>query len=86
LEVQHLVFLTDVEGVKDSSGRVIAHLGQRQARILLERGVIADGMIPKVEACLKALGQAARTFIVDGRQPHALLDCLEGKEIGTRVW
>lgn len=85
LGAERLVFLTDVEGVLDSSGRLFAHLAKRQVGDLIESGTAKGGMIPKLEACLHALGQVKTAHIVDGRKPGALLDCMDGKSIGTRI-
>ena len=82
---QRLVFLTDVAGVMDGSGRVISRLPGRQARMLLGTGVVRGGMIPKVQACLRALERAVETHIIDGRRPGALLECISGKAVGTRI-
>ena len=80
-----LVFLTDVSGVMDSNGRVIRRLDRRQARGLLSSGVVGGGMIPKLQACLRALEAVSTTDIIDGRQPGALVNCLQGRGEGTRV-
>ena len=43
-------------------------------RRLVAEGIVAGGMIPKVECCVRALAQGVRaTHIVDGRTPHSLL-------------
>ena len=67
-----LVFLTDVEGVRDGSGGRIPELTASRVRNLIEDGTIAGGMIPKVEACLHAVRLGVEVQIVDGRQPGAL--------------
>ena len=85
LEAERLVFLTDVEGVLDSSRRLIPRLTKRQARGLMRSRVVAGGMVPKLEACLTALKEGGVAQIVDGREPRALLDTLSGKPLGTRV-
>jgi acetylglutamate kinase len=82
---ERLVFLTDVSGVMDNNGRVMRRLDPRQARALLSSGVAGGGMIPKLQACLRALEGVPITNIVDGRKPGALVDCLEGRGEGTRV-
>ncbi|MBI1886097.1 MAG: acetylglutamate kinase, partial [Chloroflexi bacterium] len=48
-------------------------------------GVVEGGMIPKVEACLRASAGGARSVIVDGRSEHALLSALEEQFVGTVV-
>ena len=85
LEAQRLVFLTDVEGVMDSGRRLMPRLLPEQARALIGRGVASGGMIPKLEACLHALPHVEYASIIDGRVPHALLDCMDGVHAGTRV-
>ena len=82
---RRLVFLTDVEGVLDSSRRLIPRLTARQARGLMRSKVVEGGMVPKLEACLAALKQNSMSQILDGRKTHALLDALSGKMLGTRV-
>ncbi|MCH8205699.1 MAG: acetylglutamate kinase [Chloroflexi bacterium] len=85
LGADRIVFLTDVEGVLDSSRRLIPRLTARQARGLMRSNVVAGGMVPKLEACLTALEQKSVAQILDGRKSHALLDSLSGKTMGTRV-
>ena len=80
-----LIFLTDVEGVMDRSGRVIRRLNARSARALLASGVVKRGMIPKLTACLRALESVPTSEIIDGRKPGALMDCIRGYKLGTRV-
>jgi len=85
LEAERLVFLTDVDGVKDASGRVLPRLSQGEVRRFLRSGTASGGMIPKLEACLRALKTVGSAQILDGRQPGALSDCLSGKVRGTLV-
>lgn len=80
LGAERLLFLTDVEGVRDAGGMVIPSLSGDQARALIADGTIGGGMIPKVEACLHALTLGVPAQIVDGRKPGAILS-FEG--IGT---
>jgi acetylglutamate kinase len=74
LSAEKLMLLTDVDGVKDSQGRLIRQLDVREARKRIAEGTIREGMIPKVNCCAKALeGGVASAHIVDGRVVHALL-------------
>jgi acetylglutamate kinase len=79
--------LTDVEGIRDADGTLIPTLEAERARALIAQGVIAEGMIPKVECCLGALGGGVRkTHVVDGRVRHAvLLEILTREGVGTEV-
>jgi len=83
---EKLVFLTDVAGVSDHSGNLLAHLSPAEAEALMASGTASGGMIPKITACLRALaGSASACIIVDGRQSHALLDDINGKGGGTTI-
>ena len=90
LGAERLVFLTDVPGVMDGNGRVMARLDRRRAGLLLHSDVVRGGMIPKLEACLRALENSPVADIVDGREPGALLACIQdssgqGSSGGTRI-
>ena len=80
-----LALLTDVEGVLDSSHRLIPRLTRRQATGLMHSNIVVGGMTPKIGACLKALERVRVSHIIDGRRPHALKDTLTGKSLGTRL-
>ena len=81
-----LILLTDVAGVLDASQNVISELGRDDARRLLGEGAVSGGMIPKVEACLRALDAVPLTHIVDGRLAHSvLLELFTESGIGTMV-
>ena len=84
-DAERLVFLTDVVGVCDRSGRLLPHLSPDEAEALVVSGVASEGMIPKIKACLIALSNTPITRIVDGRQPHALLREIEGGGDGTTI-
>ena len=66
--------MTDVEGVKDKKGGLMSTLTEKQARKMIQDGVVGSGMIPKVECCINALkGGVEKTHIIDGRVKHAVL-------------
>ena len=85
LGAERLIFLTDVPGLMDANGRVLPRLDKRRARLLLRSDVVRGGMIPKLEAGLRALETAPVVDIVDGREPGALLNCAAGQGSGTRI-
>lgn len=85
LGASRLIFLTDVEGVLDSSGRRVPRMNPRQASMFIRSGIAKGGMIPKLEACLKALPRVPLADIIDGRKPGALKRCVLGEAMGTRV-
>jgi acetylglutamate kinase len=64
---------------------VMPSLSAAKARELIASGVIAGGMIPKVEACLFAAENGCRAAIVDGRAEHAVLSIVDGQRLGTDI-
>jgi acetylglutamate kinase len=85
LKAERLIFLTDVAGVCDNSGKLLPRLSAAEAGALLASGVISGGMIPKVEACLQVLEIGSSAQIVDGCSPHVLLAAIEGQATGTEI-
>ncbi len=87
LGAEKLILLTDVEGVKNKKGELLSTLKINQARKLIQEGVVAEGMIPKVECCIEALkGGVGKTHIIDGRLKHAvLLEIFTKEGVGTEV-
>ena len=83
---ERLIFLTDVAGINDSSGRFIPALSPHEAEALLISGIASGGMIPKIKACLRALSNSSTTCIImDGRKPHALLKQINGGSSSTTI-
>ena len=90
LGAEKLLLLTDVEGVyKDYEDKssFISTLTAAEARRYIEDGTLTGGMIPKVEACLRAIeAGAAKTHIIDGRLSHSIiLEIFTSAGIGTQV-
>jgi acetylglutamate kinase len=81
-----MILLTDVPGVLDAGQNVISELKREDARQLLADGGVSGGMIPKLEACLRALDAVPLAHIVDGRLAHSvLLELFTESGIGTMV-
>lgn len=76
LKAEACVFLTDVPGVLDHEKQTIPSLTPRRCRELIQSGVIGGGMIPKIEAALKALEGSQRVLILDGRPSNALYEAV----------
>ena len=88
LEAERLVVLTDVEGLYadwPNSDSIIKELSASELRELMP--TLESGMIPKMEACLRAVeGGLTRATVTDGRVPHALLlEIFTNAGIGTMV-
>jgi acetylglutamate kinase len=74
LAATRLLFLTDVPGVLDKSGKLIEELTVAQARALFADGTISGGMIPKVETCIEAVERGVEgVVILNGKTAHAVL-------------
>lgn len=77
LGAEKLILLTDTPGIlrdRDDATSLIAKMDIQNARQLIADGIVAGGMIPKVNCCVRSLAQGVRgAHILDGRIPHALL-------------
>jgi acetylglutamate kinase len=87
LRAEKLIHLTDVHGIKGEDGTLVSTLTKKEAERLIGEGVIAGGMLPKVESALGALARGtAKAHIIDGRVPHAiLLELFTHEGIGTEI-
>ena len=90
LEAEKLVFLTDVAGLRavpDDPSTLIHQVTADDLDHLVATGAARRGMIPKVEACARAVRSAVgRAHILDGRTPHALLlEVFTDEGVGTMV-
>ncbi|HVH62810.1 MAG TPA: acetylglutamate kinase [Candidatus Dormibacteraeota bacterium] len=86
LKAAKVILLTDVEGVKGVDGYVLPVLTIEDAHKRMEAGQITGGMLPKLEACLRALDGVPLAHIIDGRTKHALLlELFTEAGIGTMV-
>lgn len=90
LRAEKLILMTDVPGVlrdKDDPATKLTHLDIRECKELIDEGIIAGGMIPKIDCCVRSLSQGVNaTHIIDGRQPHSLLlELLTDEGVGTMI-
>ena len=90
LHAEKLLLLTDTDGVyKNFADKksFISTLTADEAREFIREGIISGGMIPKVEACLRALRNGTnKAHIIDGRLPHSIiLELFTAAGIGTQV-
>ncbi|MFH1218192.1 MAG: acetylglutamate kinase [Pseudomonadota bacterium] len=87
LKAEKLILLTDVEGVLDEDGKLVASMNSSEADQMISSGVAAGGMIPKIKCCQDALANGVgKTHIVDGRLKHAiLLEMFTHEGIGTEI-
>jgi acetylglutamate kinase len=87
LGAEKLVMMTDVKGIRDAKGRHLSTVSRKDVQRMVKKGTISEGMLPKVHACLDALGGGVgKAHIIDGRIPHAiLLEVFTRKGIGTEI-
>jgi acetylglutamate kinase len=90
LKARRLVFMSDVAGLlrnaKDSAS-LISHLSTADVPTLKESGIVAEGMIPKVDSATAAIESGVeKVQFVDGRIPHSvLLEIFTDAGVGTEV-
>ena len=87
LGAEKLIYLTDVDGIKDSKGKNISTVSKARAKKLISAKTIKGGMIPKVQGALDALKSGvSKAHIIDGRVPHCLLlEIFTPEGIGTEI-
>jgi len=87
LGARRLILATNVNGVYDKDKKPISLLTPVMARDLMASGVIAGGMIPKVESALNALQSGVGgVAIIDAHQNWSLLgELLTQKGFGTLI-
>lgn len=86
LKAEKITIATNVAGVLEK-GKLVSHLSIGNAREKIRAGVINGGMIPKVEACVKAVQSGIpKAHLVDGGLSHSLLlEIFTDKGVGTEV-
>jgi acetylglutamate kinase len=88
IPAEKLVMLTDVEGLYadwPNTDQVISEIKAGELAELLPS--LSSGMVPKMEACLRAVQAGVpRAHVLDGRVPHALLlEVFTSEGVGTMV-
>ncbi|MCX5707221.1 MAG: acetylglutamate kinase [Candidatus Omnitrophica bacterium] len=90
MNAEKLVLLTNVKGIMgnpEDPNSFLSTLTIAEAKGLIDEDVVQQGMIPKVKACIDALGGGVKkTHIIDARIPHALLlEIFTDQGIGTEI-
>lgn len=81
-----LILLSDVSGILDGKGQRIAEMTAAKAELLIQQGIITDGMIVKVNAALDAARTLGRPVdIASWRHADQLPSLFNGVAIGTRI-
>jgi len=90
LRAEKVVFLSDMHGIltdPDDPASFASTLTAARIAELIRTGIIAGGMLPKVEACRTAIGAGVRkAHIIDGRIRHSLLlEIFTDEGVGTQI-
>ena len=90
LKAEKLVVVSDTHGIRRDAkdpATMVPAVTEAEIRQMIADGTISSGMLPKVEACLRALeGGVARAHIIDGKFPHALLlEIFSDAGVGTLI-
>ena len=90
LGADSLVFLTDVGGVlldSHNAKTAVGRMDTRRAQELMDSGLIAGGMVPKLRGCIHAVRSGVgEVSILDGRKEHVLLlHTLGQRAAGTTI-
>ncbi|MDH7509985.1 MAG: acetylglutamate kinase [Methanolinea sp.] len=88
LRAYKLINMTDVDGIMDASrSHVFRRLGVAEAEGLMERGVVSEGMIPKVSSIVRAVNNGVSFgHVINGNIPHNLiLEMFTDEGVGTMI-
>ncbi|AHG85958.1 Acetylglutamate kinase [Bibersteinia trehalosi USDA-ARS-USMARC-190] len=77
LQAEKLVSMTDIAGLlmnKDDESTLIPEVEISEVQMLIDKGIISGGMIPKIACCVDCVKAGVKeSAIIDGRIPHAIL-------------
>ena len=87
VQAEKLILMTNTQGVLDGDGALVSTATNRLIENLINAAVISDGMLPKINSALSAIGNGVtRAHIIDGRVCHALLlEIFTNEGIGTLI-
>ena len=90
IKAEKFVVVSDTHGIRrdvNDPESYIPSITETEIRERITDGTISSGMLPKVEACLRALdGGVKGAHIIDGRIPHALLlEIFSDRGVGTLI-
>jgi len=87
LAAEKLILLTNTPGVLGPGDKLLTNLGIDAVEKLINDGVVAGGMLPKVRCALSAVGNGVTTATIsDGRVKHAvLLETFTSEGVGTMI-
>ncbi len=79
--------MTNVSGIKNKKNKLITGLTLKEAKKIIDKEFIKDGMKPKIKTCIAALQKGVKeATILDGRVPHAIiLELFTVIGVGTQI-
>ncbi len=91
LKAENIILMTDIRGLlmdKNDENTLIPVVSPGEVPGLIEKGIIAGGMIPKIQCCVDTLSEGVtKAAIIDGRILHAILiEMLSDEGIGTMIY
>ena len=91
VEAEKLAFLTDIEGIYrdiNDKSSFISWISTKEAKELLNNGIVGGGMLPKLNNCIDAVENGVKNVhILDGRLLHCLLlEIFTDEGIGTWIY
>lgn len=91
LKAEKVILLTDVAGILENAENedtLVSETNIEKIKVLINKGVISGGMIPKVQSCIDALNNGVkRVHILDGRIPHSIItELFTDSGIGTLIY
>ncbi len=90
LKAEKFVVVSDTHGIRrdpQDPDSLAPSLSEDEIRAMIDSGAISSGMLPKVDACLRALDAGVRrAHIIDGRFSHSLLlEIFSDRGVGTLI-
>ncbi len=90
INAEKLILLTDTPGIlkkRNNKNSLVKQINLKEARELIQKEIVTEGMLPKTECCIRALAQGVKAaHIIDGRIEHSLLlEVFTNSGIGTMI-
>ena len=91
VQAENIILMTDIRGLledKDDENTLITSVYTNEIPGLIEKGIVAGGMIPKLQCCVDTINSGvSKAAIIDGRILHAILiEMLSNEGIGTMIY
>ena len=87
LQASKYLILTNTQGILDSNGSLIQSINTDGVKKLVEKGILSQGMLPKVNSALEAVTSGVEHVqIIDGTIDHSvILELFTDEGIGTMI-